>query len=224
MEDWKQNTNASLQHQGAEACVYFATFLDKPVVIKERFSKAYRHPQLDEKLNTHRLKEEARFLLKARQAGVDTPTLHFVDSKNKLLYMERIDGLTTKKVINSLTGVEEKAAELHSTLEKIGTVVAQLHDAGIIHGDLTTSNILIRSQNNQPVVIDFGLSFVSHTSEDKAVDLYVLERAFGSTHPELEAQFPEILKFYASKSKNGADVLKRLEQVRMRGRKKLAFG
>jgi serine/threonine protein kinase len=126
--------------------------------------------------------------------------------------MELIDGLTSKKVINSLTGVEEKKAELQETLEKIGTVVAQLHDAGIIHGDLTTSNILIRSQSNQAVVIDFGLSFVSHTSEDKAVDLYVLERAFGSTHPELEEQFPEILKFYAAKSKSGADVMKRLEQ------------
>lgn len=100
--------------------------------------------------------------------------------------MEKIDGFTTKKVINDLTGHESKHAELLETLNKIGSVVAQLHDAGIIHGDLTTSNILIRSSSGQPVVIDFGLSFISHTAEDKAVDLYVLERAFGSTHPEIE--------------------------------------
>lgn len=162
--------------------------------------------------------------MKARQAGVDTPTLHFVDSKNKLLYMERIVGYTTKKIINDITGVSEKRAELLQTLEKLGSVVAQLHDAGIIHGDLTTSNILIRSSTEQPVVIDFGLSFVSQTAEDRAVDLYVLERAFGSTHPELEDLFADILKTYALKSKTGAETLKRLEQVRMRGRKKLAFG
>jgi len=38
-------------------------------------------------------------------------------------------------------------------------------------------------------MIDFGLSFVSGKIEDKAVDIYVLKRAFISTHPGSEDLF-----------------------------------
>ena len=59
-----------------------------------------------------------------------------------------------------------------------------MHEAKIVHGDLTTSNMLLRnSQPNHLVMIDFGLSYTTSLAEDMAVDLYVLERAILSTHP-----------------------------------------
>ena len=66
----------------------------------------------------------------------------------------------------------------------MGKTINKVHDLGIIHGDLTTSNMIIRN-DKQIVLIDFGLSYYKDSAEDKAVDLYVLERAFKSTHPHL---------------------------------------
>ncbi len=62
-----------------------------------------------------------------------------------------------------------------------------LHNDGIIHGDLTTSNIMITDQKIV-YIIDFGLSYVRNNIEDFSVDLYVLEKAFLSTHPDLESE------------------------------------
>ena len=196
---------------------------------------------------------------------------------------EREDRITT--VIDSQTlGVAHT----------IGTLVAKMHSAGVIHGDLTTSNIMLSNppwlvcanggntdsteQSWRPhlVLIDFGLATSSsstgnntnhaaagskkltqykqqHNAEEKAVDLYVLERAFLSTHPESELLVDEVIQGYRSyfenldckivddnlaeegnetvtknSVSNGADavkaILNRLEQVRMRGRKRECFG
>ena len=73
-------------------------------------------------------------------------------------------------------------------------------------------------------LIDFGLSFVSGLAEDKAVDLYVLERAFLSTHPNTEQLFQALLDSYSSSSKNSATVIAKLDEVRMRGRKRTMVG
>lgn len=70
---------------------------------------------------------------------------------------------------------------------QIGEAIGKMHDAEVVHGDLTTSNIMIRSSNNEVVFIDFGLANMKPIVEDKAVDLYVLERAFISTHPDSES-------------------------------------
>ena len=92
-------------------------------------------------------------------------------------------------------------------MESIGSIVANLHNANIIHGDLTTSNFLLQPKSESiefadsdelsdaliivkiiknPCLIyciDFGLSYMSSLIEDKAVDIYVLKRALISTHP-----------------------------------------
>ncbi len=72
----------------------------------------------------------------------------------------------------------------------IGSAIGKMHDAGVVHGDLTTSNIMIKESAPEPgfliALIDFGLALMQPSIEDKAVDLYVLERAFISTHPGCE--------------------------------------
>ena len=74
-------------------------------------------------------------------------------------------------------------------------------------------------KHNTIYLIDFGLSYFKDSAEDRAVDLYVLERAFESTHPQLEDKFGQLLIAYGNEG-----ALKKLEVVRQRGRKKVAFG
>lgn len=172
------------------------------VIVKERFVKTYRHPHLDEKINTKRVKDESRVLVRARQNGVDVPALLHVDRVNRTIWMERISGVSMKTWYyyksedesnrSKATAYAEKCAEMekvgvtHDELAvRIGQAIAKLHKASIIHGDLTTSNLMLRDQNMSVVVIDFGLSYNSTLAEDRAVDLYVLERAFLSTHTEI---------------------------------------
>jgi len=217
--------------QGAEARIYRTKFLTKDTIVKERFSKKYRHPLLDQKITSRRCVQEARNIVKVRRAGIDTPCLYFVDVDNSRIFMEFIHGLSLKQYIVQHQQQQQQQQQQTQSLEweqkiieMVGQTLANLHDVNIIHGDLTTSNLLIRDPPFSLVVIDFGLSYTSTLPEDKAVDLYVLERAFLSTHPNTEELFSLILEQYAKSSKNSPAVLKRLHQVRQRGRKKLAFG
>ncbi|CAO3703249.1 unnamed protein product [Rhizopus stolonifer] len=92
--------NAVLIKQGAEAKVLrLSTFLSLPTgcIAKERFKKTYRHPDLNQQLTTKRVIQEARNLQKCRKAGMDTPTVYFVDTDNSTIYMENIVGITIKQ-------------------------------------------------------------------------------------------------------------------------------
>eukprot|EP01100_Stratorugosa_tubuloviscum_P014649 TRINITY_DN796_c1_g6_i2.p1 TRINITY_DN796_c1_g6~~TRINITY_DN796_c1_g6_i2.p1 ORF type:complete len:196 (-),score=82.00 TRINITY_DN796_c1_g6_i2:169-711(-) len=131
----------------------------------------------------------------------------------------------TKKINQTnQTNQTNQQESLNNMMQKLGLILAKFHSADLIHGDLTTSNVLIREIDFELVLIDFGLSYTSTMIEDKAVDLYVLERAFLSTHPNTEQLFQLILDSYAQHAKKGNEILARLEKVRQRGRKKLAFG
>ncbi|RHZ87486.1 hypothetical protein Glove_34g124 [Diversispora epigaea] len=211
--------NAILIKQGAEARVYTAPFLTKKAIIKERFGKAYRHPILDKKLTARRITQEARSLFKCYKSGVDTPVLYFVDMENSKIYMEFIEGKVVKDLI-----LENKEIKKDQLAEKIGIAIARMHSVDVIHGDLTTSNLLLRDSNKSLVVIDFGLSYVSSLPEDKAVDLYVLERTFLSTHPNFENMFAEILEAYAKNYKASKEILAKFADVRLRGRKRNMVG
>jgi len=212
----------TLISQGAEATIHKITFLQRNAVVKERFAKAYRHPILDTKLRNRRTLTEARSLAKCRRLGLDVPAVYFVDIPNTRIYLEEIVGVSAKQYLYDTPSTHIE--ELENLAEKIGNSVAIMHEGQVIHGDLTTSNLLLREKSNSLVVIDFGLSYNSSLPEDKAVDLYVLEKAFLSTHPNTEKLFEKVLSKYGSVSSRCAQVLNRLEQVRQRGRKKLAFG
>ncbi|KAJ3026688.1 UNVERIFIED_CONTAM: TP53 regulating kinase [Siphonaria sp. JEL0065] len=174
------------------------------------------HP-LDEKLSKRRTILEARCLLKARKSGIDTPAVYLIDPVKSLIYMEFIEGETMKAFFNRELA---DAAKRHAISTKIGESLAKLHNAEVVHGDLTTSNMMLRAGADSVVFIDFGLSFVSNLTEDKAVDLYVLERALASTHPESHILLDAILAAYFKGCKDGMQVKKRLEDVRLRGRKR----
>lgn len=97
------------------------------------------------------LEQEARCVTKARKLGVSTPVLYAVDSLLYTLTFEFVEGPAVKDILLDfgLHGmVEEK---LNDVATQIGDALGKLHDGGLIHGDLTTSNMLVRSSTNQLV-------------------------------------------------------------------------
>ncbi|XP_009410994.2 uncharacterized protein LOC135679562 isoform X2 [Musa acuminata AAA Group] len=212
-----------LVKQGAEARVFESNFVGRRSIIKERFSKKYRHPLLDSKLTLKRL-NEARCMTKARRLGVPTPALYGVDPLLHTLTFEYVDGLSVKEILLDFgsNGVNEE--RLDDIATQIGNAVGKLHDGGLIHGDLTTSNMIIKRDNNRLVLIDFGLSFTSTLPEDKAVDLYVLERALVSMHSSCGNVMDKILSAYRKSSKQWSSTMNKLAQVRQRGRKRTMVG
>lgn len=141
--------------------------------------------------------------------------------------MEDIEGsVTVRDYIQSTMETEKSPESLFSLAKTVGQVLARMHDEDLIHGDLTTSNMLLKPPVDQlrVVLIDFGLSFISALPEDKGVDLYVLEKAFLSTHPHTEAVFEAFLQSYCAASRKARPVLKKLDEVRLRGRKRSMVG
>lgn len=213
-----------LVKQGAEARIFESQFVGRRSIVKERFSKKYRHPTLDSKITLKRLNAEARCMTKARRLGVPTPVLYAVDPVLHTLTFEYVEGPSVKDVFLDfgLHGLLEERME--DIAMQIGNAIGKLHDGGLAHGDLTTSNMLIRSSTNQLVLIDFGLSFTSTLPEDKAVDLYVLERALLSMHSSCGNVMDRILAAYRKSSKQWSSTLNKLAQVRQRGRKRTMVG
>lgn len=213
-----------LTQQGAEARIYSGTFQGRPCIVKERFAKAYRHPALDSKLRQRRTAQEVRSVMKCRKCGIATPTIFFVNYDNCIIYMENLYNFCTlRDVINQCQRPRDDV-RLREIAGAIGETIAKMHDVDVIHGDLTTSNIMLSSDSKTLKVIDFGLSSVSALAEDKGVDLYVLERAFLSTHPNTDDLFRLILEIYENCSKRSKSVIAKLDEVRLRGRKRTMVG
>ncbi|KAF2817582.1 kinase-like protein [Mytilinidion resinicola] len=219
--------------QGAEALVFHTTLLDSrtPVALKYRPPKPYRHPLLDRRLTRQRLLAEARVLVKCRKEGVLVPDVVALGADEGWLGLGWVEGATVRRVLDKWVGKrgEEGEGELMGLMGRVGRAVGRMHEIGVCHGDLTTSNLMdspadLRSLAGDIVLIDFGLATQSIQDEDRAVDLYVLERAFAATHPVAEPLFQEVLRTYGESYKGAKVVLRRLEDVRMRGRKRSMLG
>ncbi len=175
------------------------------------------------------------------------PAVYAVFEGAGCMMMEWIEGEPVRARLNEWlrqrrdvdTAAVESDPELLALMRRIGQAVGGIHRLGVVHGDLTTSNMMLRPWRKQVsnghteegelldgeiVAIDFGLASQSSSDEDRAVDLYVLERAFASTHPRAEALFPEVLQAYKTGFKQAGQALKKLEDVRMRGRKRSMLG
>ncbi len=195
--------------QGAEAIIY----LENNEIIKHRIKKNYRIEEIDIKKRKYPTRNEAKLLQKAKDLGVNVPSLNKVNEKEFKLYLSYIDGKIIRDYIYNLN--EEDVKKIFN---EIGKETAKLHDASIIHGDLTTANFILNE--NKTYIIDFGLGFFSDKIEDKAVDLRVLKQALESKHSKIsELAFNEFLNGY-SKSKNYEKVIERLGIVSLRGRYK----
>lgn len=193
------------RYQGAEAIIY----QKENTIIKDRIKKSYRLEQLDRKIRKQRTKAETIILEKLSNL-IPVPKLIPQKEFDKI-EMELIEG---KKLSEDL----DKLKNANKVCEKIGEQLAKMHDADIIHGDLTTSNMIL--SENKLYFIDFGLGFHSQRIEDKAVDLHLIKQALEAKHfKNWEGYFKAILKGY-KKSKNYSKVIEQLKKVEARGRYK----
>ena len=189
--------------QGAEARI----LLDQNRILKQRFLKSYRIKEIDGKLRGFRTRREAKVLEKLQALNFPSPKLIKNDGKENLI-LEKIDGKLIKDILES--------SDYKKLCSEIGRKIAILHNNSVIHGDLTTSNMIF---NKKIYIIDFGLSFFSVKSEDKAVDLHLLREGLESKHYKIsEGCFECALGEYRSRAKNSHETLKRLQIVERRGR------
>ncbi len=194
--------------QGAEAKI----FLEDNKIIKERVIKAYRHKELDRKIRLYRVRREAKILKKCKDI-INVPKVINVDEKTTTLEQEFIDGKKIAECLESLPKKQQK-----EVAKQIGKQLAILHNNHIIHGDLTTSNMILK---DKVYFIDFGLGFIDDKVEHKAVDLHLLEQAFDAKHHTIaEEMLQTIFKEYESTEEQAEDIFLQLDKVRKRGRYK----
>lgn len=187
--------------QGAEATIE----RDDDTCTKHRPVKRYRHPDIDSRLRGQRTDQEARLLRRGEEAGVRTPEV--LDVTDDTITMEFIEGPVLREVL-------EDREELWTEL---GRVVGRLHGRNIVHGDLTTSNIIVR--DGELVVIDMGLGSFSERVEDHATDLRLLRQMLEASHHGVwEDVFAAVLDGYAEVNEDSDAVFERLEAAESRGR------
>ena len=196
--------------RGAEALVSSTRYLGRDAVVKTRVPKSYRDRELDSSLRTSRVRKEARLLREARLAGVRTPFIFDIDLKEASITMELVKGPKLRDVLGKdLTGAEDVCRE-------IGGALAKLHSAGISHGDLTTSNMIL--EDSGICLIDFSLGNMPASEEDLGVDIHLLRRAFMSAHSEVGHLFDSLLDSYLTDNPGGKAVIAKADDIRKRGR------
>ncbi len=197
--------------QGAEAILYIEENEGRKLLVKERVEKKYRVKQIDQKLRKERTNTEVSLLDRAARNGVSVPKVF--DATDFKIVMEFLEGDKLKDTLN-----QKKESELKSISKQIGSTVAKLHSAGLVHGDLTTSNMIFHK--DCVYLIDFGLGKNSAKVEDQATDLYLLYEAVKSTHFKvLDIVWKGFLDGYLEYAKH-KEVLKRFEEISKRRRYK----
>lgn len=202
-----------LYKKGAEANLYLEEWYGKKIIKKHRYKKLYRNNQLDFQLRKQRTFQEAKLMLESRKIGVPTPFIYLIDVKNTNIYMDFVEGQQIKRIL-------DKISNRYVICEEIGRKIATLHTNNIIHGDLTTSN-LIMSESKKIFFIDFGLGGYSTSIEDKGVDLHLMDRCLKSTHYIYAKKcFSSVLVGYeyVAGSEFAENIKLKLEEIDQRGR------
>jgi len=182
----------------------------KPLILKARYRKNYRNSEIDKEFRKYRTRMEVKILKKLKDK-IKVPEPVYFNEDLGIIVMEYING-------NRLSDVLEKL-DYKNILYKTGEIVGKMHKEGVIHGDLTTSNIILI--NNDLYFIDFGLSFFSNRIEDYATDLHLFKESLESRHWRISDSFDSFIKGYSESFKERVgEVLTRLGHIEKRGRYK----
>lgn len=194
-----------LLFKGAESNIYLTKWYNKKAISKIRIPKIYRHRVLDDDLRRRRTISESKMITLAKEFGLRTPYIYFVDPFRAEIVMEYISGTRASKVLTS------------SICNEIGRFVSTLHLFNIIHGDLTPANFIV---NRKITMIDMGLSFHSTRREDKAMDLRLFKEILNSTYQRYYTEFfGDFLDGYKSvNSKELEKILQRMVEIETRKR------
>ncbi len=205
-------TREKILYQGAEAKIVLTEYLGRKAVQKRRLHKRYRIKEIDEQLISLRTKEEAKLMAAARKQGVSVPIIYDVDLKNGVITMEYLEGSRVKDIFN-LLGDDER----RDLCYRIGESIAKLHNGDIIHGDITTSNMIL--YEDRLYFIDFGLGEINSEVEAKGVDLHVLMEAIASTHAKYTGYFTYVIEGYQNIYHGDVKAIKsKMEEIIRRGR------
>jgi len=196
--DHDDGTSPLQTTRGAEAIIEFGN----STASKRRVSKRYRMPMLDRRLITERTRAEARLISAARRVGVPTPVMSDITSDT--IIMERVRGtlLTHEPSVPAL--------------KEAGRIVGKLHGAGIMHGDLTTSNMIM--QDGRCILIDFGLAQVTSEVEQRGVDIHVLFQTLESTTADSAILKAAFCEGYRQTFSGADEVISREHDIELRGR------
>jgi TP53 regulating kinase and related kinases len=202
-----------LLRKGAEADLFLIDWHGNRAISKIRTRRIYRHPILDSELRRQRTVREAMMLSKAKDAGIRTPYLYFLDMPCNELIMEYVEGINLKEVLSPELAVG------------IGDYIGKLHLRNIIHGDVTTSNFILGKNFGENdmnlVMIDFGLSFYSQRLEDMASDIRMFKEVLSSVHHDIfDLAYRRFIEAYLSSTgtEKGMRILRNVTEIERRGR------
>lgn len=204
-----------LIRKGAEASLFLERWHGRQVIMKTRLPKAYRVSRLDSAIRIARTSQEAHLLHDSKRAGVPTPTVYQVDTAGCTIIMEYVAGPRLKEAFS-----EMNPTELKRTCTLVGSLIGRLHSSGIVHGDLTTSNMILR-RGERLFFIDFGLSGYSSELEARGVDMLLMNRALKSAHFVLHSEaFDAIVDGYRGTVGRDEEVsvLGKMHEIERRGR------
>lgn len=204
-----------LLKKGAEADLYAMNWHGRKAVLKMRMPKQYRSKRLDTQIRTYRTMHEPQLMHEAKKAGVPSPAIFFVDVRNAVIVMEFVEGKQVKQLL------DEVSAEDRSLLcFKIGQEIGRLHRFGLVHGDLTTSNMIVDG-SGKVFFLDFGLGERNDELEARGVDLHLMKRALQSTHYRFVNEcFDCVIDGYGTivDAETLKNVLRKIREIERRGR------
>jgi len=206
---------AKLLKKGAEASLFLTDWHGRKAILKFRIPKIYRPPALDEQIRIYRTVHEPQLMHEAKVVGVPTPLIYMVNVPDASIIMEYVEGRQVKLILNKAS-----RSERHDLCIKIGKSIGQLHTHGLIHGDLTTSNMILTPEGKL-VFVDFGLGEKNEELEGRGVDLHLMKRALQSTHFMFwEECFKDVLYGYSSiiGAEVAEKVFEKIREIERRGR------
>ena len=205
----------TLLKKGAEASLFLKSWHGRRVIVKVRYPKRYRPTELDAKIRGYRTTHEPQLMHEAKKAGVHTPTIFLVDVKNSTITMEFVEGKQVKQVLSIVPLKEQQ-----ELCVKIGVLIGKMHHHGVVHGDLTTSNMIL-SGEGKIFLVDFGLGEKNIELEAKGVDLHLMKRTLQSTHYQFaEDCFRHVMKGYSEVlgMEEAEKVCEKIREIERRGR------
>lgn len=202
-------------YKGAEAELSALTINSQSAVMKHRVVKKYRNPNLDSRIRKERTLTEATVLQEAKRAGVRVPSILGVDPETDSIVMVRIAGPVLRDSLDGMSRIDA-----NSVFRSLGEQVGRLHRAGIVHGDLTTSNVILPTPG-MPFLVDFGMARHSVEPEDRGVDLHLLQRSLTASHTRNAASITKhLLQGYrqGAGEKTAKSTLAKTREISRRGR------
>ena len=218
VKDYKNKINlpSNILAKGAESDILEKSYLGEDAILKKRVSKSYRVKEIDNKIRKMRTKIESKLISDIKSCGVKSPVLFDVNLEDESILMEKIHGNLVKDIMDSLSSEDR-----FNLAKKIGYNIGLMHNKDIIHGDITSSNMMVDDEGNF-VFLDFGLGSYSDLVEDKATDLLVLKKSFQSIDYEIANEtFDWILDGYIDSYEDDLNknmILNKIKEIESRGR------